>query len=121
MASVKLVLRTTQESQTGHCPLYIRLIKRPKSKISHNRSEIKAFRMGRSKSKSKENHPNSARLNAYLSKLLQMQKVRSLMFGKNETVSAKKLKKKQSKGKNLHCFLIMPLKIRKKSMVPFPF
>ena len=45
MASVKLVLRTAQESKTGHCPLYIRLIKDRKAKFL-NRSEIKAFRMG---------------------------------------------------------------------------
>lgn len=33
MASVKLVLRTNQQDKTGHCPLYIRVIKDRKAKF----------------------------------------------------------------------------------------
>ena len=41
MASVKLVLRTAQESQTGHCPLYIRLIKDRKAKFLTTGNKLK--------------------------------------------------------------------------------
>lgn len=35
MASIKLILRTNQKDQTGHSPLYIRIIKDKKNEIYH--------------------------------------------------------------------------------------
>ena len=66
--------------------------------------------MGRNKAKSKENHPNSARLNAYLSQVIADAEGQVAdVSRKNESVSAKKLKE-TIKGKESSLFLIMPLK-----------
>lgn len=70
MASVKLVLRTAQESQTGNCPLYIRLIKDRKAKFLTTGQKLKPSEWDEAKQKVKKNHPNSARLNAYLSQVI---------------------------------------------------
>jgi hypothetical protein len=80
MASVKLVLRTAQESQTGQCPLYIRLIKDRKAKFLTTGQKLKPSEWDEAKQKVKKNHPNSARLNAYLSQVIADAEGRSLMF-----------------------------------------
>ena len=104
MASVKLVLRTTQESQTGHCPLYIRLIKDRKAKFLTTGQKLKPSEWDEAKQKVKKNHPNSARLNAYLSQVIADAEGQVAdVSRKNESVSAKKLKE-AIKGKESSLF-----------------
>ena len=64
MASIKLVLRTNQKDQTGHSPLYIRLIKDRKAKFITAGIKLKESEWDQSKQRVKKNHPNSARMNA---------------------------------------------------------
>lgn len=93
MASVKLVLRTAQESQTGHCPLYIRIIKDRKAKFITTGQKLKPSEWDETKQKVKKNHSNSARLNAYLSQLIADAEGQVAdVTRKNRQVSAKKLK-----------------------------
>ena len=66
MASVKLILRTTQEDQAGHCPLYIRVIKDRKAKFLTTGQKLKPSEWDEQKQKVKKNHLNSPRLNAHL-------------------------------------------------------
>ena len=104
MASVKLVLRTAQESQTGHCPLYIRLIKDRKAKFLTTGQKLKPSEWDEARQKVKKNHPNSARLNAYLSQVIADAEAQIVdVSRKNETVSAKKLKE-SIKGKESALF-----------------
>jgi hypothetical protein len=46
MASIKLILRKHQLDQTGHCPLYYRIIKDRKNEIYHRRSKTQRERVG---------------------------------------------------------------------------
>ena len=104
MASVKLVLRTAQESQTGHCPLYIRLIKDRKAKFLTTGQKLKPSEWDEAKQKVKKNHPNSARLNTYLSQVIADAEAQIVdVSRKNEIVSAKKLKE-SIKGKESALF-----------------
>lgn len=104
MASVKLVLRTAQESKTGHCPLYIRVIKDRKAKFLTTGQKLKPTEWDEAKQKVKKNHSNSARLNAYLSKLIADAEGQVAdVSRKNESVSAKKLKE-AIKGKESTLF-----------------
>ncbi len=121
MASVKLVLRTAQESQTGHCPLYIRLIKDRKAKFLTTGQKLKPSEWDEAKQKVKKNHPNSARLNAYLSQIIADAEGQVAdVSRKNESVSAKKLKE-AIKGKESELFLITLLKDWKKLKALYPF
>ena len=67
MASVKLILRTHQVDQTGHSPLYIRIIKDRKTKFITAGVKLKENEWDEVKQKVKKNHSNSARMNAALS------------------------------------------------------
>jgi integrase/recombinase XerD len=67
MASIKLILRTHQADQTGHSPLYIRIIKDRKTKFITAGVKLKENEWDEAKQKVKKNHPNSARMNAALS------------------------------------------------------
>jgi len=67
MASIKLILRTHQADQTGHSPLYIRIIKDRKTKFITAGVKLKENEWDEVKQKVKKNHPNSARMNASLS------------------------------------------------------
>ena len=67
MASVKLILRTHQVDQTGHSPLYIRIIKDRKTKFITAGVKLKENEWDEVKQKVKKNHSNSARMNASLS------------------------------------------------------
>ena len=67
MASIKLILRTHQADQTGHSPLYIRIIKDRKTKFITAGVKLKENEWDEVKQKVKKNHPNSARMNAALS------------------------------------------------------
>lgn len=67
MASIKLILRKHQLDQTGHCPLYIRIIKDRKTKFITAGVKLKESEWDEGKQKVKKNHPNSARMNASLS------------------------------------------------------
>ena len=67
MASIKLILRTNQKDQTGHSPLYIRIIKDRKTKFITAGVKLKESEWDEVKQKVKKNHPNSARMNANLS------------------------------------------------------
>jgi integrase/recombinase XerD len=67
MASIKLILRTYQVDQTGHSPLYIRIIKDRKTKFITAGVKLKESEWDETKQKVKKNHSNSARMNASLS------------------------------------------------------
>jgi integrase/recombinase XerD len=67
MASIKLILRTYQQDQAGHSPLYIRVIKDRKTKFISVGVKLKESEWDDAKQKVKKNHPNSARMNASLS------------------------------------------------------
>lgn len=67
MASIKLILRTYQQDQAGHSPLYIRVIKDRKTKFISVGVKLKENEWDDAKQKVKKNHPNSARMNASLS------------------------------------------------------
>lgn len=104
MASVKLVLRTTQEDQTGHCPLYIRVIKDRKAKFLTTGQKLKPSEWDEAKQKVKKNHPNSARLNAHLSQIIADAEGQVAdVSRKKESVSAKNLKE-AIKGKESTLF-----------------
>ncbi|WP_051884884.1 phage integrase SAM-like domain and Arm DNA-binding domain-containing protein [Chryseobacterium luteum] len=104
MASVKLILRTTQEDQSGHCPLYIRVIKDRKAKFLTTGQKLKPSEWDQAKQKVKKNHPNSARLNAYLSQIIADAEGQVAdVSRKNESVSAKNLKE-AIKGKESTLF-----------------
>lgn len=93
MASIKLILRKHQLDQTGHCPLYIRIIKDRKTKFITAGVKLKESEWDEGKQKVKKNHPNSARMNASLSKkIADAEGHVADMERKIKTVSVKKLK-----------------------------
>lgn len=63
-------MRKAQESQTGQYPLYIRVIKDRKAKFLTTGQKLKPSEWNEAKQKVKKSHPNSARLNAFLSQLI---------------------------------------------------
>ena len=104
MASVKLILRTHQVDQTGHSPLYIRIIKDRKTKFITAGVKLKENEWDEVKQKVKKNHPNSARMNANLSqKIADAEGQVADMERKIKTVSVKKLKE-AIKGKEVPNF-----------------
>ncbi|MDR2204882.1 MAG: site-specific integrase [Flavobacteriaceae bacterium] len=104
MASIKLILRKNQEDKTGHCPLYIRVIKDRKAKFISTGQKLKVSEWDEIRQKIKKNHPNSVRLNAYLSQIVADAEGKVVDFSrKKESVSAKKLKE-AIKGKELANF-----------------
>jgi site-specific recombinase XerD len=104
MASVKLILRTHQVDQTGHSPLYIRIIKDRKTKFIAAGVKLKENEWDEVKQKVKKNHSNSARMNAALSqKIADAEGQVADMERKIKTVSVKKLKE-AIKGKEVPNF-----------------
>ena len=104
MASVKLILRTHQVDQTGHSPLYIRIIKDRKTKFITAGVKLKENEWDEVKQKVKKNHSNSARMNAALSqKIADAEGQVADMERKIKTVSVKKLKE-AIKGKEVPNF-----------------
>lgn len=104
MASIKLILRKTQLDQTGHCPLYIRIIKDRKTKFITAGVKLKESEWDELKQKVKKNHPNSARMNASLSqKIADAEAQVADMERKVKTVSIKRLKE-AIKGKEVPNF-----------------
>ena len=104
MASIKLVLRTHQVDQTGHSPLYIRIIKDRKTKFITAGVKLKENEWDEVKQKVKKNHSNSARMNAALSqKIADAEGQVADMERKIKTVSVKKLKE-AIKGKEVPNF-----------------
>ena len=93
MASIKLILRTHQADQTGHSPLYIRIIKDRKTKFITAGVKLKENEWDEIKQKVKKNHPNSARMNASLSqKIADAEGQVADLERKVKTISIKKLK-----------------------------
>ena len=93
MASIKLILRTHQVDQTGHSPLYIRVIKDRKTKFITAGVKLKESEWDEVKQKVKKNHSNSARMNAALSqKIADAEGQIADLERKVKTVSIKKLK-----------------------------
>lgn len=93
MASIKLILRTHQEDQTGHSPLYIRVIKDRKTKFISVGLKLKISEWDEVKQRVKKNHPNSARMNASIAqKIADAEGQVADMERKVKTVSANKLK-----------------------------
>ncbi|MES2851932.1 MAG: site-specific integrase [Bacteroidota bacterium] len=104
MASIKLILRKHQLDQTGHCPLYIRIIKDRKTKFITAGVKLKESEWDEVKQKVKKNHSNSARMNAALSqKIADAEGQVADMERKIKTVSVKKLKE-AIKGKEVPNF-----------------
>ena len=104
MASIKLILRTHQADQTGHSPLYIRIIKDRKTKFITAGVKLKENEWDEVKQKVKKNHSNSARMNAALSqKIADAEGQVADMERKIKTVSVKKLKE-AIKGKEVPNF-----------------
>ena len=104
MASVKLILRTHQVDQTGHSPLYIRIIKDRKTKFITAGVKLKENEWDEVKQKVKKNHSNSARMNASLAqKIADAEGQVADMERKVKTVSVKKLKE-AIKGKEVPNF-----------------
>lgn len=93
MASIKLVLRINQEDKTGHSPLYIRVIKDRKAKFITTGVKLKQSEWDDSKQKIKKNHPNSARMNAFIAqKIADAEGIVADHERKRKSISARKLK-----------------------------
>lgn len=93
MASIKLILRTYQQDQAGHCPLYIRVIKDRKAKFISVGLKLKESEWDEAKQRVKKNHPNSARMNASIAqKIADAEGQVADLERKVKTVSANKLK-----------------------------
>ena len=104
MASIKLVLRINQEDKTGHSPLYIRVIKDRKAKFITTGVKLKQSEWDDSKQKIKKNHPNSARMNAFIAqKIADAEGTVADHERKRKSVSARKLKE-AIKGKDMANF-----------------
>lgn len=104
MASIRLILRTSQADQSGHSPLYIRLIKDRRTKFISAGVKLKENEWDGAKQKVKKNHPNSARMNASLSqKIADAEGQIADMERKIKTVSINKLKE-AIKGKEVPNF-----------------
>ena len=104
MASIKLILRKHQLDTTGHCPLYIRIIKDRKTKFITAGVKLKESEWDEVKQKVKKNHPNSARMNASLAqKIADAEAQVADLERKVKTVSIKKLKE-AIKGKEVPNF-----------------
>jgi site-specific recombinase XerD len=104
MASIKLILRKHQLDHTGHCPLYIRIIKDRKTKFITAGVKLKESEWDELKQKVKKNHANSARMNANLAqKIADAEAQVADMERKIKTVSVKKLKE-AIKGKEVPNF-----------------
>ena len=104
MASIKLILRKNQVDSTGHCPLYIRIIKDRKTKFITAGVKLKENEWDEIKQKVKKNHPNSARMNASLAqKIADAEAQVADLERKVKTVSIKKIKE-AIKGKEVPNF-----------------
>ena len=104
MASIKLILRTNKVDQSGHSPLYIRLIKDRKTKFVAVGVKLKESEWDDDKQRVKKNHPNSARMNASISqKVADAEAQVADLERKVKSVSANKLKE-AIKGKEMPNF-----------------
>lgn len=104
MASIKLILRTNKIDQSGHSPLYIRLIKDRKTKFVAVGVKLKENEWDDDKQRVKKNHPNSARMNASISqKVADAEAQVADLERKVKSVSANKLKE-AIKGKDIPNF-----------------
>ena len=101
MASIKLILRKNQVDSTGHCPLYIRIIKDRKTKFITAGVKLKENEWDELKQKVKKNHPNSARMNASLAqKIADAEAQVADLERKVKTVSTNEKEKISKKRKN---------------------
>jgi site-specific recombinase XerD len=104
MASIKLILRINKIDQSGHSPLYIRLIKDRKTKFVAVGVKLKENEWDDEKQRVKKNHPNSARMNASISqKVADAEAQVADLERKVKSVSANKLKE-AIKGKEIPNF-----------------
>ena len=104
MASIKLILRTNKIDQSGHSPLYIRLIKDRKTKFVAVGVKLKESEWDDEKQRVKKNHPNSARMNASIAqKVADAEAQVADLERKVKSVSANKLKE-AIKGKDIPNF-----------------
>ncbi|MGV4413216.1 tyrosine-type recombinase/integrase [Chryseobacterium sp. T1] len=94
MASIKLVLVVKKIDASGHCPLYIRVIKDRKVKYVSTGVKLKVNEWDEDKQRVKKNKENSARMNAFLaSKIADAESLVADEERKSTTVSVKKLKR----------------------------
>jgi len=104
MASIKLILRKQQLDQSGHCPLYIRVIKDRKTKFITIGVKLKEIEWDEAKQRVKKNHPNSARMNASIAqKVADAEAQMADLERRTKSFSAKKLKE-AIKGKEVPNF-----------------
>lgn len=104
MASIKLILRKSQEDKSGHSPIYLRVIKDRKAKFVTTGVKLKQNEWDGEKQKVKKNHPNSARMNAFLAqKVADAEGTVADQERKRKSVSARKLKE-AIKGKDMSNF-----------------
>lgn len=104
MASIKLVLRSNQQDQTGKSPLYIRIIKDRKTKFIAAGLKLKESDWDEAKQRVKKSYPNSARMNAALAqKIADAEAQIADMERKVKSISVRKLKE-AIKGKDVPNF-----------------
>ena len=108
MASVKLTLRQNKEDKSGHCPLYIRIIKDRKAKFVSTGQKLKTSEWDEVKQKVKKNHQNSARLNALLSQMVADAEGQVAdLTRKNKNTSAQKIKNAIKGDESIDFFCIL--------------
>ena len=68
MASIKLLLKTNKKTETGHYPLYLRVIQDRKTRFISLGIKLVKSQWDEANQRVKKSHPNSARVNALISK-----------------------------------------------------
>ena len=68
MSSITVLLKKNKQSTTGHYPLYLRVIKDRKTKFISLGIKLEESQWDQKTQKAKKNHPNSNRVNTFISK-----------------------------------------------------
>ena len=104
MSSTKIIFRTTKASKEGKYPLYIRIIKNRKAQFISLGLHLLPEEWDQTKNRVKTRHPNSARLNSYISqKLAEAEDMTLQLRSKDASTSSLKIKEK-IKGKASESF-----------------
>lgn len=97
--STKIIYRTSKTNKEGKHPLYIRIIKNRKTQMISLGINLSPDEWDEKKNRVKTRHPNSARLNSYISqKLADAEEATLSLLTKDKNTSASKIKEK-IKGK----------------------
>ena len=68
MSSITVLLKKNKQTTTGHYPLYLRVIKDRKTKFISLGIKLEESQWDQKTQKAKKNHPNSNRVNTFISK-----------------------------------------------------